>query len=45
MSKKRQYRSSQGKTPKQKQDSIALSFIALIGLIITLGILALKTLF
>jgi len=45
MSKKRQYRSNQGKTPKQRQDSIALSFIALFGLIITLGVLILKTLF
>jgi hypothetical protein len=45
MSKKRQYRSNQGKTPKQRQDAMALMFIGLIGMIISLGVLVLKTLF
>ena len=45
MSKKRQYRSNQGKTPKQRQDAMVLCFIALLGLVITLGVLILKTLF
>ena len=44
MSKKRQYRSSQGKTPQQRKDTMALMFIGLIGLIISLGVLILKTL-
>jgi hypothetical protein len=44
MSKKRQYRSNQGKTPKQRKDATALMFIGLIGMIISLGVLVLKIL-
>ena len=45
MNKKRQYRSSQGKTPQQREGSTKLMFIGFIGMAITLGVLILKTLF
>ena len=44
MSKKRQYRSSQGKTPYQRESSTKLMAIGFIGMIITLGVMVISKL-
>ena len=41
MSKKRQYRSSQGKTPYQRESSTKLMAIGFIGMVIILGVMIL----
>ena len=45
MNKKRQYRSSQGKTPQQREGSTKLMFIGFIGMAITLGVMLISMLF